>query len=82
MHLINLETGEVVIEFKKDGAIFYNTLLEKEMKQMGIAIPHGLRGSYHGKDLIHLGDPDFERAFREIYYLTYLSHKQFAWKSS
>lgn len=80
MHLINLETGEIVIEFNENGTVFHNHLLEKEMEKMGIAIPHGLRGGYHGKDLVHLGDPDFEKAFREIYYLSYLSSKRFKWR--
>ena len=80
MHLINLETNEIVIEFNESGTVFHSSLLEKEMERMGIAIPHGMRGSYHGKDLIHLGDPDFERAFKEVYYLTYLSSKPFAWQ--
>ena len=80
MRLVNVRTGETVIEFNESGTVFHNRLLESEMRHMGIDIPHGLRGTYHGKDCIHLDDEDFEKAFKEIYYLTYLSPSRFAWK--
>jgi hypothetical protein len=56
--------------------------LENEMKQIGIPVPHGLRGIYNGKDHIRLNDEDFQKAFQEIYYLTAMDHALFRWFES
>jgi hypothetical protein len=77
MKLIDTKNGKVVVEFKKQRAIFYNKYLEREMKKIGIVIPPGVRSFYEGKDCVVLGDPLFEKAFKEIYFLTCIDHTRF-----
>lgn len=49
------------------------------MRSIGIPVPHGLRGIYNGKDYIRLEDQEFQKAFKEIYYLTAMNHEMFQW---
>ncbi|MCC5832766.1 MAG: hypothetical protein JJU12_06970 [Chlamydiales bacterium] len=49
------------------------------MRTIGIPVPHGLRGVYKGKDYVRLGDPEFQQAFKEIYYLTAMNPDKFQW---
>ena len=80
MRLVNCKTHRAVLEFKEGRPVFFSKFLEHEMRQMGVAIPHGLRGIYQGKTSVTLEDTDFERAFKEIYYVTYMDPKQFKWQ--
>lgn len=80
MRLVNRTTSETLVEFLPGEVRFYNPLLEKEMKTLGIPIPHGMRSLFDGKDTVFLGDDAFERAFREVYYLTYVETAQFQWE--
>ncbi len=80
MMLINRETNQPIIEFQGDKTIFHSKFLEKEMRSMGIPVPHGLRGVYHGKNCICLDDEEFQKAFKEIYYLTAMNPKTFQWR--
>ena len=59
--------------------MLHNKILEHEMRSIGIPIPHGLRGIYHGKDCVRLEDEEFQKAFREIYYLTVMNPEAFHW---
>lgn len=77
--LINRHTNQLIVEFERDKTIFYSKFLENEMRSIGILIPHGLRGIYHGKDYVRLDDAEFEQAFREIYYLTTMNPDIFQW---
>jgi hypothetical protein len=79
MRLINTHTSKSLIEFKGEKTIIHNRYLEQEMRTIGIPVPHGLRGVYHGKDSICLDDEDFQKAFKEIYYLTAMSPEKFHW---
>lgn len=80
MRLINKETSKSLIEFKGNETVIHNRFLEHEMRTIGIAVPHGLRGLFHGKDCIRLEDADFQRAFKEIYYLTTMNPDKFHWE--
>jgi len=80
MRLVNLKSRRPIVEFREGKPVFYSKFLEHEMRQIGIAIPHGLRGIYHGKTTVTLEDHEFERAFKEIYYVTYMSPDQFHWQ--
>lgn len=80
MRLVNVKTKKSVVEFQGDKTVFHNKYLEKEMKEMGIPIPHGLRGQYEGKDCVYLEDTTFQRAFREVYYVTSVDVRQFHWE--
>ncbi len=79
MRLINTNTAQSLVEFQGNETIFHNKFLEREMEMIGIPVPPGLRGVYHGKDCICLGDEDFQKAFREIYYLTAMDPREFQW---
>ncbi len=79
MKLVNIKSGKPLVEFKESETIFYNKYLEREMKRMGISIPHGMRALFEGKDHILLGDPHFQEAFKEVYYLTTVDHELFKW---
>ncbi len=79
MKLIDSKTKQPLVNFHKKTVTFYNKYLEQEMQIMGIPVPHGLRGLFGGKDIIFLGDPEFEKAFREIYYLTSVDPSRFHW---
>lgn len=79
MQLINKKTKTPLVEFQNKKTIFYNKFLEREMRTLGILIPHGLRGVFHGKDYIYFGEEDFQKAFREVYYLTSMNTDLFYW---
>ena len=76
--LINKKTQKPIVEFQQEKIIIYNKFLEQEMRSIGINIPHGLRGIY-GKDYVRLDDPEFPKAFQEIYYLTTMDPTTFQW---
>lgn len=80
MRLVNKKTGESLLEFKGDKIQFFNRFLEEEMRIVGIPIPPGVRNYFGGKDYIFLDDENFQRAFREIYYLTSFDPKLFQWQ--
>lgn len=80
MRLVNSQTKQSIVEFQGSEVIFYNKFLEREMQSIGIPIPHGLRGLFHGKDCVRLGEEEFRRAFREIYYVTAMNHDMFHWE--
>jgi len=80
MKLINTQTAQSLVEFEDDRTIFHSKFLEHEMRTIGIPVPHGLRGIFHGKDCIRLEDEEFQRAFKEIYYLTAMNPETFQWK--
>ena len=77
--LVNKQTKQPIIEFEGEKTIIHNRFLEHEMRNIGIPIPHGLRGVYQGKDCIRLEDKEFQKAFQEIYYLTAMNPTLFQW---
>lgn len=77
--LVNVHTNQPLIEFEGDKTVIYNKYLEHEMRELGIPIPHGLRGVYHGKECVRLEDEEFQKAFKEIYYLTTMNRDTFHW---
>ncbi len=79
MKLINTQTSQFLVEFDGDRTVIHNKFLENEMRSIGIPVPHGLRGIYEGKDCIKLEDAEFQKAFKEIYYLTAMNSNQFRW---
>ena len=77
--LVNKKTEQTLVEFEGNKTLIYNKFLEKEMRHIGIPIPHGLRGIYNGKESVRLEDIEFQKAFQEIYYLTAMDHEIFKW---
>lgn len=67
MKLINLKANFVVAEFQGDNTLIYDRMLEKEMRVRGIVIPGPLREKYKQKSAVLLSDPEFQKAFKEIY---------------
>ncbi len=53
---------------------------EEIFKAVGIAIPVEQEASYGNKRFVKLNDPEFERAFREIYWEYSMDHTVFVWK--
>jgi len=49
-------------------AVFANPYIQKGFENSGIAIPPGLVPDYNGKQFVYLEDPEFEKAFRELYF--------------
>lgn len=78
MRLIHKQTNQPIVEFKEEEVVFHNKFLEHEMRSIGILIPHGLRGIY-GKDCVRLDDEEFQKAFKEIYFLTTMDPEEFEW---
>ena len=78
--LVHKKTQQPIVEFIEQETVFYNRFLEQEMRNIGIMIPHGLRGVYQGKDCIKLEDTEFQRAFKEVYYLTTMGAENFQWQ--
>ncbi len=78
--LVNTHTEQPLVEYEGAKTIFHNKYLEHEMRDIGILIPHGLRGLYNGKETVRLGDDEFQKAFRDIYYLTAMNVETFKWQ--
>lgn len=49
------------------------------MRTLGIPVPPGMRALYAGKDTVVLGEQEFQKAFREIYYPTLMDQELFRW---
>lgn len=79
MKLVNVNTKQPIVEFQGEKTLIYSKFLEHEMQSIGISIPPGLRGLYHGKDCVRLEDEDFQRAFKEVFYVTAMNPKIFLW---
>jgi hypothetical protein len=80
MQLVNVKTGFIVVEYKKDKTIFHDRFLEQEMKQRGIIIPPHLQKDFGNKPVVRLNDKEFQKAFKEIYYQLSLNHQTYHWK--
>lgn len=80
MKLINTQTQFVIVEFKNGQPQFYDRFLEKEMQQRGISIPLDQRPAFHGKKTIYLSDPEFQKAFIEIYVPLSIASPIYQWE--
>ena len=80
MRLVNIHTHRSIVAFEDKATRIFNKFLEREMKSMGIPIPPGMRGLYEGRDVVYLGDREFQRAFKEIYYITSMDSRIFKWQ--
>ncbi len=53
------------------------------LRENGIAIPEGMRAQYEGKAFVKLDDPDFYKAFSNIYYKQHYAGKsEYRWFKS
>lgn len=81
MKLVNTKTGFVVIEFRQGKTEFHDRFLEAEMKETGILIPPAMAHAFEGKEVIFFGDPQFERAFIEVYYPLCIANSVYQWQN-
>lgn len=82
MKLINTRTGQPLVTIEKDGTFqFHHQMLADEIKEFGVDIPAYLRPEFNHKKNVYLDDPDFERAFREVYYTHNIDRDLFKWES-
>jgi hypothetical protein len=81
MQLINIKTGFVVVKYLEAKAFFNDRFLEKQMNIQGIVVPPFLQKQFNDKTVIFLKDPEFQKAFKEIYYLFSMNTKLFRWVS-
>ena|SRR5262245_6208739 len=79
--LMNMETGSVVVEFTNGNAQFSDCFLETEMKQTGIYIPNSMQPGFDDKEIVYMGDPMFEKAFREVYYSLCIANSLYQWQN-
>lgn len=89
LFIINQNTAkpEIAIKFdEEDRCFFYNSFIEKEIKQFGIYIPPGVRDQYENRDYVPLPDYEisavvertlFKKAFLDIYFPLHLSSHKF-----
>lgn len=80
MKLVNTKTGFVVIEFQKDGVHIHDRFLKTEMEETGILIPLAMRPQFGGKEVVLLGDPQFEQAFKDVYYPLCIANLLYRWE--
>lgn len=80
MKLIHLKSKFTVLEFRGEKTIIYDRILEKEMTMRGIVIPQAIRHEYSGKSSIRLGDREFQKAFKEIYFLQVFTPNHYRWE--
>lgn len=80
MRLVNLKTGDTLISFTagKQPEI-KNAVLAGTLRSFGIAIPLYLRPQYGNRLHVLMEDPDFERAFKEVYYTHCMDRDLFQW---
>lgn len=80
MKLINTRTGEPLVTMEKDVPIqFHHPMLANEMEKFGVDIPVYLQPQFHDKTRVLMDDPDFERAFREVYYTHCMDRDLYKW---
>jgi len=79
--LVNVETGSVVVAFSNGKIQFGDLFLELEMKETGIYIPASKTEEFGGKEIVYLGDPLFEKAFAEVYYLDCIANSLYQWQN-
>ena len=68
MRLVNTKTQFVVVEFIGRQTIFHDIYLEKVMRESGVQIPHFMKKMFDNQSTVKLGDTDFQKAFKEVYY--------------
>lgn len=78
--LIQMKNNFTIVEFIGEEVIFYDEILEKEMKERGVLIPPALRGLYSGKAAVRLGEAEFQRAFKDVFSLNIFDQRNYKWE--
>lgn len=79
MQLVNASNGFVVVEIVEDQVRINDFHLEAIMREQGIIIPPHLWKDFEGKKVVFLEDPDFIKAFKEVYVPMSMSRSMFKW---
>jgi hypothetical protein len=77
---IHVKNNFVLVEFHGQETIFHDQILEREMKERGVLIPLERRTEYQGKSSIRLGEPGFQKAFREIFAAQLFDPNNYIWQ--
>jgi hypothetical protein len=80
MKLIHRTSGFVVAEYREDQTIIHDRMLAQEMSVGGVAIPPPLKGQFNGKKNVLLGEKEFQRAFKQLYFPQVFNLKNYFWE--
>jgi len=80
MKLINTHTGKPLVTIEEGAVQFHHSMLADEIELFGVTIPAYMRPQFSDKTNVYLDDPDFERAFREVYYTHHIDRDLFKWE--
>lgn len=78
---MNIETGNIIVEFINGTIQFNDRFLELEMKETGIYIPSPQSSDFNGKEIVYLNDPLFEKAFIYVYYPQCIANSLYQWQN-
>lgn len=62
----------LVAEIQGDHILIHNSVLKRNMEEIGISIPESQQVSFEGKQVVYLDEKNqalFIKAFKEIYYI-------------
>ena len=80
MQLIHLPSNRIWIEFTEEETLIHDPFFKRVFKEEGILIPVAMRDEFNGQSEVFLDDPDFQKAFKMIYYPMNLNPKLFELK--
>ena len=80
MKLINLRLKFVVADYQGEKTLIHDRILLKEMMFRGVIIPLALRIEYGGKSAVRIGDKEFQRAFKEVYFAQVFNPNNYRWE--
>lgn len=79
MKLVDIETGDIMIEFIEGRVQFLHWFLERVLTNKGIFIPPYLQSEFRNKKAIFPDDPLFQKAFIEVYCKFSLTDPSYQW---
>lgn len=79
MKLTESETLLTAIDIQDGKVVFFDPLLEADIRLNGIFVPEILRDDYGGKTRIGVEDGEFSRAFMELYYPNVYDPDHWVW---
>lgn len=82
MKLINLRLKFVVADYQGEKTLIHDRILLKEMTFRGVTIPYALRDEYGGKSAVRIGDKEFQKAFKELYFSQVFNPQNYRWVES
>ncbi|MEI8329605.1 MAG: hypothetical protein WCG14_06380 [Chlamydiia bacterium] len=80
MKLVHKTTGFVIAEQTGSSVTIKDPLLLMELTMKGVSIPPFKRALFDGKSEVHLNDPLFTIAFKEVYLKLYRNEDLYEWK--